>query len=414
MQQIRCSSSLVLRALAAVLLTAVALPGAALAADTLPIRIEIRPAPRIALYDGIPRADSNSPVHRWQGRLYAFVSDYEPIGHSYRRLGTPDAAATGLTVTGPMQPVRIANDPDPKIGKWIESVWRDPSGRLYGWYHAEGYAPCPRDLRLPHLGAAVSADDGLTWTVLADPLLAAPADQTDCSYRNGFFGGGYGDFSVLPDREGRFFYIHFSSYVADEAAQGIAVARYPLARRDDPAGAVELWTAGGWRPAGTALPRPLWPQERGWRHPDPAGFWGPALHYNTALDRFVMLLNRTEGATGNWLQEGIYTAVAGDLADPAAWTRPVRILAGGDWYPQVVGLEADGGDTRAGATARFFMSGASVWEISFAPPPHDRGDPAAGPPSAILASDPGQAGALLGGRGTAPTATATGGRRPPR
>ncbi|MGE4219989.1 MAG: hypothetical protein AB7G39_11120 [Alphaproteobacteria bacterium] len=402
MPSIGCSSPLALRgALAAALSAGLAFAGAARAADSPPVRIDLRPAPRIALYDGIPRADSNSPVHRWQGRLYAFVSHYEPRGHSYRRIGT-----TALTFAEPMQPVRIANDPDPRIGKWIESVWRDPSGRLYGWYHAEGYAPCPRDLRLPHLGAAVSADDGLTWTVIADPLLAAPADQTDCSYRNGFFGGGYGDFSVLPDRAGRFLYVHFSSYVADETAQGIAVARYPLARRDNPAGAVEVWTAEGWRPAGTALPKPLWPQERGWRHPDPTGFWGPALHFNTALDRFVMLLNRTEGATGNWRQEGIYAAFTDDPADPAAWTPPLRILAGGDWYPQVVGLGEGDGDTRAGDEARFFMAGASAWTIRFEP----AGDRAAGQPPVTVTGEAVRAGSLLGGTGDTPAA----GRRPLR
>lgn len=34
---------------------------------------------------------------------------------------------------------------------------------------------------------------------------------------------------------------------------------------------------------------------RGWRHADPDGFWGPALHYNRALGAFVMLFNRTAG-----------------------------------------------------------------------------------------------------------------------
>lgn len=322
--------------------------------------IELRPAAPIALYDErLGRADSNSPVHAYRDRSFAFVSHYEPIGHIYRRIGS-----AGLRFEAPMERVRIAGDPDPAVGKWLESTWRDATGRLYGWYHAEEVAPCLYDLRLPHVGAMASDDDGATWHPLG-VILRAPADGHDCDYRNGFFAGGYGDPSVIADRESKYFYIHFSSYVSDESAQGIVAARYPVARRDQPAGAVEVWTGAGWVPAGAAAPRPFWPQERGWRHRDPTGFWGPAVHFNRALGRFVMLLNRTEHGAGNWRQEGIYITFNPDPADPSRWTGPQRLVEGGYWYPQVIGLGADDGDTRAGEVARFFMSGFSAWDIRF-------------------------------------------------
>ena len=351
---------------AVVILAAFGLAAPALAQPAAEIRlpgvtIQFTAAPRISLFDErLDRADSNSPVHVHEGRAYAFVSHWQPAGHFFRRVG-----GIGLRFDTPLQPTRLLNDPDPTAGKWLEATWRDASGRLYGWYHAEEVAPCPRDLRLPHVGAMASDDDGLSWRVIG-PVLRAADGTHDCEYRNGFFAGGLGDPSVVPDRAGRWFYIHYASYVPDETAQGIAVARYPVARRDAPAGAVEVWTGAGWAPAAQAAARPFWPQTRGWRHPDPTGYWGPAVHYNRALEQFVMLLNRTEGARADWRQEGIYVSFNPDPADPARWSEPARIVAGGGWYPQAIGTGPADGDTEAGASARFFMSGQSEWEIRVA------------------------------------------------
>ena len=75
----------------------------------------------------------------------------------------------------------------------------------------------------------------------------------DCSYRNGFFAGGYGDLSVLPDRAGRHLYMAFTSYVSDEAAQGVAMARQAIGPSGAP-GDLELWSEGAWRPAANNLP----------------------------------------------------------------------------------------------------------------------------------------------------------------
>jgi hypothetical protein len=47
-------------------------------------------------------------------------------------------------------------------------------------------------------------------------------------------------------------------------------------------------------------------------------------------------------------------------ADPTRWTRTAKVVHGGDWYPQVVGLEpGTRTDKQAGETVRFFMWGAS-------------------------------------------------------
>lgn len=328
--------------------------------------VTFRAAAPIALHGPeMPRTDGNSPVTVDAGGSTAYYSHYSPKGHSYRREGSTDLQFTSAPV-----PVRFLDDTDPATGKWIEAVWPSADGNtLYGLIHAEVLAPCERPLFVPEIRIGRSADGGLTWTDCGT-LLRAPAAQTDCSYRNGFFAGGFGDLSALPDRTRRFLYIAFTSFVADEAAQGIVMARLNYA---NPRGAnllagLQWWTRDGWRPADAAkaLPQPLWPMRRGWRHRDPDGFWGPAVHYNRGLDAYVMLLNHTAGGDGNLVQEGIYASFNADLADPYGWSAPLRIVAGGGWYPQAVGLRPGCSDTYVDGPARFFMGGYSAWTIDFA------------------------------------------------
>ncbi len=339
-----------------------------MAKDLAQIAVEIVPAPRLTLHgptrDGavLARTDCNSAVLRENGRALAFVSHYAPRGQTWRR-----AAADPFDTTSPLEKIELLDDPAPQIGKWIESIWREPiasGGRIYGWYHAEEQADCPNlahKLFVPHIGALVSEDDGASWRFLGE-LLRAPQDQIDCGFANGFVTGGYGDFSVVV--EAGYIYLHYSSYVALEAAQGVCVARYPLAARRDLAG-MQRWCDGRWREAPAhALPRPLLPARRSWRHADPDSFWGPALHFNRGIGCWVMLLNHVQG--GRYFhQEGIWIAFNSSLADPAGWTEPRRIVKNGFWYPQVIGLGADDGDTRADSVARFFIAGVSEWEIRF-------------------------------------------------
>jgi len=314
-------------------------------------------APPLLLHGGKAwRADGNSPLLiEPQGTTLLF-SDYEPFGHTLRRQGRLEAFELP-------EPIRFRNDAAPHVGKWIEAIWRAPNGGpLFGWFHAEVPAQAS-PLFVPYIGEAVSDDDGLTWD-LRGALLRSPESEIDTGYANGFFAGGYGDISVLPDRDGRHLYLGFTSYVKDERHQGIVFARLPLPRPDDPAAGLEIWRDGQWQ-SGAPLPSPLWPMRRGWRHADPDGFWGPALHYNRALEAFVMLLNHTAQGHGDLLQEGIYLSVNADLADPAGWSAPQRLVQGGAWYPQFIGSAIGDGDMQAGESARFFLAGFSAWEASF-------------------------------------------------
>ena len=102
---------------------------------------------------------------------------------------------------------------------------------------------------------------------------------------------------------------------------------------------------------------------------DADSFWGPAIHRNTHLSQYVMLLNRTKDKP-KWPQEGIYVTFSDDLKDPRGWSPPTKILDKGKWYPQVIGIDATKRETDklAGRIARFFMHGESRWEIVFLRP----------------------------------------------
>jgi hypothetical protein len=233
----------------------------------------------------------------------------------------------------------------------------------------------------PRIGAARSEDGGTTWEDLGI-ILEAPPGSEACGTRNRYFVGGVGDVSVMLDRDARYLYVFFSQYSGQAAAQGVTVARMPWASRDRPKGRLDVWNAGVWLPSTKAVARgddgrwtltwsypagtALRPVARPWHDADNVvdAFWGASVHWNTRLSQYVMLLNRARDE--NWGQEGIYVAYATALDDPGAWSTPVRLLAGGSWYPQVLGIEPGSGtDKLAGARARFFMGGTSTYFIDF-------------------------------------------------
>jgi hypothetical protein len=336
-------------------------------------------------------ADSNSPAV-WdlidgQPRLVVLTSiaglPSRSEGRSLLRLGDAEPVAVEGTVHG----------------VWMEAVIRAEDGTYYGYYHNEIPADvCGRpDRTVPRIGAARSTDNGLTWHDLGIILEADPTTLA-CQSANRYFLGGVGDFSVVLDRDGQFAYIFYSQYTAGLDGQGVAVARFAWADRDAPRGAVDVWTGHGWSPpdrvpvdAGgrpdegdngdeggdaavlyrTLYPvgRPLFATTDSWHDKGRTtdAFWGPSVHWNAFLGQYVMLLNRARDI--DWDQEGIYVAFSPRLDDPSAWSRPVKILDGGGWYPQVIGLEPGRGtDKEAGEIARLFVEGWSRHLIKFVLP----------------------------------------------
>jgi hypothetical protein len=271
--------------------------------------------------------------------------------------------------------------PHPGDGVWIESVLIDEGGTWYAYYHHEAPATmCGNASRsIPKIAAARSTDRGLTWEDLG-PVLEAPPDTFSCASLNRYVVGGVGDVSALLDHDRQWVLLFFSQYSKHPSGQGVGVARLPWADRDTPAGRATIWRDGVWAPPrliaegdGHSAPHweypagtPLVPVSKPWHDGNSAAdaFWGPSVHWNTYLGRYVMLLNRArDEGFGN---EGIYVSYADRLDDPGAWTAPRKIMDGGGWYPQVAGLDAAmGTDKLAGQRARFFVTGRSEHYIEF-------------------------------------------------
>ncbi len=322
-------------------------------------RAVLRPAPRIELpkvdTDPDRNADSNSPAH-WVGdTLHVFESAFA----AYRSTGSSQGELGGTRAIEFDNPFGLSG------GRWIEATYRaETSDRLYGWYHHEPTFEGTH-LTAPKIGAAWSDDEGATWHDLG-VVLDAPAGTIDHGARNGYFMGGHGDFSVI--RQGDHFYFLFTSYSGPTASQGVALARMPLTKLNDPVGAVVKWHEGAWsEPGRGGAVTPIFPATRSWAESDPTSFWGPSVHWNSHLESFVVLMNRTEGGAGDWRQEGVYATFNADLAQPDRWTTPSRVVAGGSWYPQVMGTDRERRETDklAGRTARFYAGGRSEHEIEF-------------------------------------------------
>ncbi len=285
---------------------------------------------------------------------------------------------------GPAKDVAFTSDPG--SGVWMESVVADEAGTWYGYYHAEQPAVvCGRaDRFVPRIGAARSLDQGKTWDNLGIILEASP-DTVACDSPNRYVIGGVGDLSVALNADNTDLYIFFSQYEKEQSVQGVAVARLLWANRDHPVGRVTVWTDGVWQasrfshrpvidisgklrrvwreyPEGT----PIWPTNLAWHDADGKAdaFWGPSVHWNESLQMYVMLLNRTKDE--NYTQEGIYVSFASDLTDPATWSAPQKLMSGGKWYPQVIGLQKEiGTDKLADGPARLFLGGHSDYLITF-------------------------------------------------
>ncbi len=327
-------------------------------------------APRLAMPGAV---DSNNPIV-WDladGRSQMFVLT------SWG--GTPSlSVGPGLDRLPRAEPVTF--EPHPGHGVWMEAVITDDAGTWYGYYHNETPAEaCGRaDRFIPRLGAAKSHNQGRTWHDLGI-IFEAPAESHACGSSNRFVLGGVGDVTAALDADARDLYLFFSQYSRMVAAQGVAVARLAWADRDTPAGRVSVWNDGAWipvreepqdedtgarsweYPVGTALVPPTKP----WHHGNASAdaYWGPAIHWNSYLEQYVMLINRARDETFN--QDGLYVSFSPTLTDPRKWSVPKKIMSGGGWYVQVAGLEEGGTDKLAGQRARFFNTGRSEHFIEF-------------------------------------------------
>lgn len=295
-------------------------------------------------------ADSNSPAHWRDGRMYLYNSDGSPIRTEGESISSLRHARAVLFYTAENK------------NRWLESTWVDPDGRVWAWYHHEEYPDCGgRPLATPVIGALVSYDGGWTFHDLGSVLSAG--FEPNCDAKNGYFAGGHGDFTVIPDEAGEFLYFHFSNYSGDASQHGVAVARMRVEDRAEPAGKVWKYFEGEWSEPGVGgQVTPIFPAKVDWGREDADAFWGPSVHFNTKVGKYVMLLNHACCAPG-WPQDGVFISFVEDLADPLGWKEPVRLTEAGSWYPQVIGLGLEETDKRMGRVGRFFVGAYSAFEL---------------------------------------------------
>lgn len=298
--------------------------------------------------------DSNSPAFWLNNELHLLNSTVSgPI------LGSgPNQSALKSTQAVTMKPVY-------PWAYWMEATWVDPTGLVYGWYHQE-FGPCPAGnyLAEPRIGAAISYDGGKTFLDMGSVITSG--EPADCAAQNGYTAGGVGDFSVVLDQQKKYFYFFYSSYAGDLENEGICVARMPYSSRMFPNGAVEKYYNGAWSEPGVGgRDGAIFAATALWQKADTNSYWGPSLHWNTYLNKYVMLLNHS-CCSPRYPQEGIYISYNSDPGKPQNWSAPVLLMHNAGWYPQVIGNGVNTGtDSNAGATPRLYIAGKSTWQLQF-------------------------------------------------
>jgi hypothetical protein len=312
--------------------------------------VEVRPADPVTMPGEV---DCNSPAFWLDGEMFLFNS----TGNGPLLSRGTDQFHLGNSMMSRIQRLR----PWPT---WIESVWVDPSGAILAWYHQEQENICGAQRPAQaYLGAAVSYDGGHTFWDLGHIL--SSGDPADCSSQNLYISGGHGDLSVILDQDRKYFYFLFTNYGGPLETQGVAIARLDYDLRFSPAGNVWKYFEGAWEQPGlTGRLTPLFPAKVRWQEVNADSFWGPSIHWNSYLQAYVVLLNRSCCDPG-FPQKGIYWTFNSDLSNPAGWKAPHLISRFGAWYPQVLGTRSGDTGTLAGRVARLYIGGLSQWTIIF-------------------------------------------------
>ena len=320
------------------------------------------------------RVDSNAPSLWIDHRLVVF--------HSWENIWR--ASGQNLETLSADQITRFANPKLNYLWFWLESAIQVDQAVIFGYYHQEVPNVCPprKDATNPgypvlvKIGAMRSRDSGFTWEDFGT-VIEGKDSEIKCKTDNPWYAGGAGDLNVFPDREANFYYFYYTNYSSDIEEQGLAVARLAARDRADPVGKVQRWYHGAWSEPGLGgHATPTFPAAADIYRKEGQTFWGPVIHWNTYLGKYVMILNRTIDA--GWGTEGIYLSFSDDVSNPQSWSAPVKIVdrveaTRGDpskptwngWSASLVGTGQGETDKQAAQTARLFIDGVSRWEVTF-------------------------------------------------
>lgn len=249
--------------------------------------------------------------------------------------------------SGDPQDVSISPNPDPAVNPNYPSygymgggpVYQVPAGmpgagNLLVTYHAE----LPNDALYAALGLAASSDNGLHWTDLGEII------RLNQAYAVGLDGFEIGDGPLVLSPDGKYFYLYFPDWIANgtlhtttpagvSTTTNVSVARALAASVLDAAFGserqhtvvFEKFYDGNWhlQPAIGGASTDLKPKSAYQGYLD--------IHYNSALQRYVMIISNDT------------TFAYAESVDGLTWTLPISLGIYGPIaaYPTAVGLGDD-------------------------------------------------------------------------
>lgn len=336
--------------------------------------------------------DGNSPGVWVNSEMKEYVSHYPSglsmggvAGYAKYAPNIETFVPGGISVSGDRAFLDTFNPP--AYGPWFEAMISDEQGNLYSYYHTEIRVYSDTKIRVG-IGCQKSLDGGNTWIDIGNALIVntpAGSDIADgvTTHLNYGFVGGNGDCSAILDHTQTYLYIFWSQYGKTSETQGIGMGRMLWSDRNSPEGKILKWYNDAWvQPGVGGLTTPVIPNGG-----DCYGlfavqdyWWGPAIHWNEYIEKYVVLLNRSNNGDFYWTNgQTNYWAYCSDLANPI-WSTPQELVFSdgsmGNWYPICYGLQPGAGtDKFCGQTGRLFVSGISNWSIRFYRPFEDPNPP---------------------------------------
>src|SRR3984957_11884309 len=247
--------------------------------------------------------------------------------------------------TGIPRDVTISPNPDPAVNPNYSSytyigggpVYQVPEGKVGAGNLIVGYhAETPTNTLYAVHGLAASWDNGLHWTDLGE--VVRPNQSFAYKLAPGF--DEIGDGPLVPSPDGKYFYFYFPDWPAGTTTTThVSVARVladslldaAFGQKRPPAVPFEKFWEGNWRlqpgigGASTDL-APNWaPQQGGYLD----------IHYNSALERYVMIVDNDTAFFYSESQDGLTwtePTTLGNFADGVTTLAP---------YPRAVGLGDD-------------------------------------------------------------------------
>ena len=99
---------------------------------------------------------------------------------------------------------------------------------------------------------------------------------------------------MILDQDQRYFYFLFDNYSGPLEHQGVAIARMQFEDRANPVGNVHKYYVGAWdEPGVSGFVTPIFRAAVSWEGSNTDALWGPSIHWNTHLNNYVAVLNRS-------------------------------------------------------------------------------------------------------------------------